>query len=237
MAIQAPDAWQSLDEPFWKKEFDRWGQRTNTNVGDLVTFVDAVERFRSHPVMGFANLELVVPFIGTPEYDWTHGCAYEFPRDIAVTMTQNLRTNIEEGEEYEQLAQAEIPVPLDAFDIGLEFAGREIQAAWPRFFQDWLDSYDASSVNQAALKGIEDGEMINFVQNGDLLLIGGEHEPHILEMVRTAPTSLGSIQIEKGGFLSTGKLKVWGCVAADQGAFKTAVGEFSQKGVSFASDR
>lgn len=96
-----------------------------------------------------------------------------------------------------------------------------------------IDMAKVEELNQSAVKALNVGESLRFVQAGDVVLLGMNHNQAYYPLLRQeAECCEGTLKmVEKGGAFSPGKLAVSG--SSDTEAFKSAVRDFSKKKITF----
>jgi hypothetical protein len=95
----------------------------------------------------------------------------------------------------------------------------------------YLDRDAIDEQSHTNMSDSPEGASIQFLQHGDLLLIGtAGFSEGLLGM--TDWFAAGTLVVSKGGALSSGSIKV--ASAADEGQFKAAIKRFSKKSVTFA---
>ncbi|HET6966480.1 MAG TPA: hypothetical protein VFH58_17035 [Acidimicrobiales bacterium] len=239
-----PDPSTALDDPVWGPPFKQWARdRKGMDLDDERTLFEAVDVFKADPVVAKANLAVMVPYIGFAEYGWNRVSEMPVPQEIREMVTEKVRENIPRDDEGKldnigADAVATVPVAPDAFDPLVQWAKQRVENAFYEFvkgFEPSDEQYQAVyDRNYANVNSLEDGGQLGWIQRGDIVLIGEGHDDFLTAFVRSSPESgLGNLMVEKGGVLSTGSLKVWGC--KEQNAFKEAVAQRSKKSVKFFS--
>jgi len=107
------------------------------------------------------------------------------------------------------------------------------------FDPDWVpgeQDFDAiAEVNRANVKSTDDGNSIDFVVGGWVMLIGDGHQESYDQYASFQEDVVhGTLTVNKGGMRSAGSLEVSGVPPAKQGVVEAAIARFSDKTVEFS---
>jgi hypothetical protein len=94
-----------------------------------------------------------------------------------------------------------------------------------------LDHVD--QINEGEQKNLEEGASIDFIQSGNIVLLGDNHYELYYDVIKTQDDfAQGTLtMVEKGGGLSPGEISVTG--AGNQNDFKEAIRRYSKKKIEF----